>query len=193
MISVRHEVLDRIDADLLTWLRANAGAAELDRRLPAQTAARLRDVGVMRLLQPARVGGYEADPQVFYEAVRRIGTACGSSRVGHRRRRRTRIPSGAVRPAGPGRGVRRRPRHLGQLALPAPRRAHAGRRGLPAERPLALLLGQRPQQLGVRRCAHRRRHLGRRGRPQQLVSRARASARLPGRGRVGRDGVARYG
>jgi 3-hydroxy-9,10-secoandrosta-1,3,5(10)-triene-9,17-dione monooxygenase len=79
MISVSHDVLDHLDDDLVPWLRANAAAAEIDRRLPIETVKRLRESGVMRLLQPARAGGFEADPQVFYEAVRRIGTACGST------------------------------------------------------------------------------------------------------------------
>ena len=79
MISVRHDVLDHIKSELLPWLRGNAAEAEKHRRLPADTAKQLRQSGVMRLLQPARLGGYEADPQVFYEAVRLLGTACGSS------------------------------------------------------------------------------------------------------------------
>jgi 3-hydroxy-9,10-secoandrosta-1,3,5(10)-triene-9,17-dione monooxygenase len=79
VISVQHEVLDRIKAELLPWLRDNAAETEKQRRLPDETAKQLRQSGVMRLLQPARCGGYEADPQAFFEAVRLIGTACGSS------------------------------------------------------------------------------------------------------------------
>lgn len=79
MIAVRHEVLDHIADELVPWLRAHAAEAEAERRLPAETAKRLRASGVMRLLQPARCGGFEADPQVFYEAVRLLGTACGST------------------------------------------------------------------------------------------------------------------
>jgi 3-hydroxy-9,10-secoandrosta-1,3,5(10)-triene-9,17-dione monooxygenase len=77
--SVSHEVLDRIRAELVPWLREHAAETEQHRRLPDETAKRLRQSGVMRLLQPKRVGGFEADPQVFYESVRTIGTACGSS------------------------------------------------------------------------------------------------------------------
>jgi len=79
VISVEHEVLDHISDELVPWLRDNAAETEANRRLPVETAKRLRESGVMRLLQPKRVGGYEAAPQVFYEAVRRIGTACGST------------------------------------------------------------------------------------------------------------------
>ena len=79
MIRVNHEVLDNIRDSLLPWLREHAAEPETLRRLPDETARKLRESGVMRLVQPARCGGYEADPQVFYEAVRLIGTACGSS------------------------------------------------------------------------------------------------------------------
>lgn len=79
MRTVDHPVLDNIRSALLPWLRENAAAAEQMRRLPDDTAKQLRRSGVMRLLQPARLGGYEADPQVFYEAVRLIGAACGSA------------------------------------------------------------------------------------------------------------------
>lgn len=79
MIKVQHEVLDKIQSDLLPWLREHAGEPELERRLPKAHAEKLRESGVMRLIQPARCGGYEASPEVFYEACRLIGTACGSS------------------------------------------------------------------------------------------------------------------
>lgn len=79
MIRVNHDVLDNIRDHLLPWLGEHAAEPETERRLPAETAHRLRESGVMRLVQPARCGGYEAEPQVFYEAVRLIGTACGSS------------------------------------------------------------------------------------------------------------------
>ena len=79
MIHLTDDILDRVGDSLVPWLREHAGEPEQQRRLPDETARRLREAGVMRLLQPARCGGYEADPQVFYEAVRLIGTACGSS------------------------------------------------------------------------------------------------------------------
>jgi 3-hydroxy-9,10-secoandrosta-1,3,5(10)-triene-9,17-dione monooxygenase len=79
VIKISHPVLDNIRSELLPWLRESATETEKLRRLPDETARRLRQSGVMRLLQPARLGGHEADPQVFYEAVHLIGTACGSS------------------------------------------------------------------------------------------------------------------
>ncbi len=74
----QHEVLDRIDA-LLPAVRARADEAEQLRVLPEQTLTDLTEAGFFRLLQPARWGGYEADPTVFYTAVRKLASACGST------------------------------------------------------------------------------------------------------------------
>ena len=50
-------------------LREQAAVNAEDRRLTDATAKILRDTGVMRLIQPARYGGLEADPRVFVEAM----------------------------------------------------------------------------------------------------------------------------
>jgi 3-hydroxy-9,10-secoandrosta-1,3,5(10)-triene-9,17-dione monooxygenase len=39
----------------------------------------LQEAGVFRLLQPARWGGYEADPTTFLGVIRSIASACGST------------------------------------------------------------------------------------------------------------------
>ncbi|MBO0851070.1 MAG: flavin-dependent monooxygenase, partial [Pseudonocardia sp.] len=39
----------------------------------------LQEAGLFRMLQPARFGGYEADPVAFYTAIRMIASACGST------------------------------------------------------------------------------------------------------------------
>ncbi|WP_026919686.1 3-hydroxy-9,10-secoandrosta-1,3,5(10)-triene-9,17-dione monooxygenase oxygenase subunit [Gordonia shandongensis] len=72
------QVLDKIDA-LLPDLAQRAQSTEDARRIPAEVADMLRDAGFFKLLQPAQWGGYETDPVTFYEAVRRLGTACGST------------------------------------------------------------------------------------------------------------------
>ena len=74
----QHEVLDRIDA-LLPAIRARAGETEELRVLPEQTLTDLQEAGFFKLLQPGQWGGYESDPVVFYEAVRRLAGACGST------------------------------------------------------------------------------------------------------------------
>jgi 3-hydroxy-9,10-secoandrosta-1,3,5(10)-triene-9,17-dione monooxygenase len=73
-----HEVLDRIEA-LAPYLTEQAEEAEAAGRLPDETAKRLKECGVVRLLQPAEHGGYEAEPTVFFEAVMAIARRCGAS------------------------------------------------------------------------------------------------------------------
>jgi 3-hydroxy-9,10-secoandrosta-1,3,5(10)-triene-9,17-dione monooxygenase len=50
-------------------LRNQAPISAEERRLSEVTAKILRETGVMRLAQPARYGGYEADPRCFVEAM----------------------------------------------------------------------------------------------------------------------------
>ncbi|MCU1395199.1 MAG: flavin-dependent monooxygenase [Ilumatobacteraceae bacterium] len=78
MSTVAHEVLDRV-RELAPKLRERGAAHDDARRLVDQTVSDLRDSGVMRLMQPARYGGYEADPLVFYECVLAIAAADGAS------------------------------------------------------------------------------------------------------------------
>ena len=73
-----HEVLDRVD-EAAGFLRANTALAESMGRLPDETAKQLREIGVIRMLQPADYGGYEAHPKDFFEAVMAIGRSCGAS------------------------------------------------------------------------------------------------------------------
>ncbi len=75
---MQHEVLGRIDA-LLPAIRERAAEAEELRVLPEQTLTDLQEAGFFKLLQPSQWGGYEANPVVFYEAVRRLAGACGST------------------------------------------------------------------------------------------------------------------
>ncbi|GAB2673375.1 flavin-dependent monooxygenase [Saccharopolyspora gloriosae] len=64
---------------LLPVLRERAQKAEDARRVPEESIEELQRTGFFKLLQPARHGGYEADPVDFYTAVRLIGSACGST------------------------------------------------------------------------------------------------------------------
>jgi 3-hydroxy-9,10-secoandrosta-1,3,5(10)-triene-9,17-dione monooxygenase len=70
--------LDRVRA-LLPALRERAPQAERLRRLPDETFADFQKAGLFRALQPKRYGGYELDPDTFYQAVIEVGTVCGSS------------------------------------------------------------------------------------------------------------------
>ena len=75
---VGHDVASRIDdaGELFaTW------SADADRlgRLTDESAAQLRASGLVRLLQPAEFGGYEADPRDFLAAVMDVGHHCPSA------------------------------------------------------------------------------------------------------------------
>jgi 3-hydroxy-9,10-secoandrosta-1,3,5(10)-triene-9,17-dione monooxygenase len=65
--------------DLLPALRERAQEAEDARRVPDESIKALQEAGVFRLLQPARYGGYEAEPLTLFTAVRAIASACGST------------------------------------------------------------------------------------------------------------------
>lgn len=72
------KVLDGV-RDLLPVFRDRAQEAEDARRIPEESIKALQETGFFRLLQPERHGGYEADPVRFYEAVKLISGACGST------------------------------------------------------------------------------------------------------------------
>jgi 3-hydroxy-9,10-secoandrosta-1,3,5(10)-triene-9,17-dione monooxygenase len=65
--------------DLIPVLRQRAQEAEDARNVPADSVKALAETGFFRLLQPARFGGLEADPMTFYQCVRAIASACGST------------------------------------------------------------------------------------------------------------------
>src|ERR1700731_3486261 len=71
-------VLTAID-DLLPQIRKRAQATEDLRRLPDETVQELEDIGFFTLLQPEQWRGLQCDPTLFYEAVRRLASACGST------------------------------------------------------------------------------------------------------------------
>ncbi|ONM49538.1 3-hydroxy-9,10-secoandrosta-1,3,5(10)-triene-9,17-dione monooxygenase oxygenase subunit [Nocardia donostiensis] len=72
------EVTERIEA-LLPTLRERAQEAEDLRRIPDESMKALQETGFFRLLQPKQWGGHAADPVVFYDTVRKIASACGST------------------------------------------------------------------------------------------------------------------
>ncbi len=73
-----NEVLGRV-RELLPTITERARATEDARRVSDETIAALVAAGVFRMLQPARYGGLESDPVHFYETVRAIAAACGST------------------------------------------------------------------------------------------------------------------
>ena len=71
-------LLDNVTA-VLADLRDRARDIEDLRRVSDDSMKQLTGAGVFRALQPSRYGGLEVDAMHFYEAVRRIATACGST------------------------------------------------------------------------------------------------------------------
>jgi 3-hydroxy-9,10-secoandrosta-1,3,5(10)-triene-9,17-dione monooxygenase len=53
--------------------------ADRGRKVPDATIADMQAAGFFRILQPARWGGFEHDPQVFYDVQMTVGAACASS------------------------------------------------------------------------------------------------------------------
>ncbi|GAA3666626.1 acyl-CoA dehydrogenase family protein [Arthrobacter ginkgonis] len=68
------DVLTRIEA-LADYFAANGRANENAGRLTDGVASRLKDTGVMRMLQPKRFGGMESHPVDFMKAVIAAGSA----------------------------------------------------------------------------------------------------------------------
>lgn len=66
-------------AAMVPWLRKQADAVEQARTVPEETIDRFRDAGFFRVLQPARWGGWEMDPVVFWRILAELGRGCGSS------------------------------------------------------------------------------------------------------------------
>ena len=75
---MRNQFLDGVTA-VLADLRDRAREIEALRRVSDDSMKQLIGTGVFRALQPSRYGGLELDAMAFYEAVRRIAGACGST------------------------------------------------------------------------------------------------------------------
>jgi 3-hydroxy-9,10-secoandrosta-1,3,5(10)-triene-9,17-dione monooxygenase len=73
-----HDVRNKIELSGSHLAESSAAADDLG-RLPDETGKRLKECGVVRLLQPADFGGYEADPRDFLTAVMDIGNWCPSA------------------------------------------------------------------------------------------------------------------
>ncbi|MER2221914.1 MAG: hydroxylase, partial [Rhodococcus sp. (in: high G+C Gram-positive bacteria)] len=59
--------------------RAEAIESEKLGRLSDRTAALIREVGLVRMLQPKAFGGHESDPQTFLESAYELASLSGSA------------------------------------------------------------------------------------------------------------------
>ena len=66
-------------ADLVPQLRKRAVEAERERRLPAETIANLRDLGILRAFVPRVYGGDERSMSEVLDAMTELGTGCAST------------------------------------------------------------------------------------------------------------------
>jgi alkylation response protein AidB-like acyl-CoA dehydrogenase len=71
-------VLDRARA-LIPRIAERAPAAAAARQLPAQTIAEYRDAGILRILQPKRLGGQQGRFSLFSRIVEELTYGCASS------------------------------------------------------------------------------------------------------------------
>ena len=65
--------------EMVPILAERAARAERERCVPAETIADFQQAGFFRILQPKRFGGYELDPQVFYDVQMTLAEGCMSS------------------------------------------------------------------------------------------------------------------
>ncbi|MGH7907698.1 MAG: acyl-CoA dehydrogenase family protein [Candidatus Binataceae bacterium] len=74
----QEEIIRRARA-MVPWLREQAPAMELERRMSDEVNQRLIDAGIYRILQPRRFGGYEFDLWTYAEVISEIARGDGST------------------------------------------------------------------------------------------------------------------
>jgi len=72
------QLIERARA-MVPALKARSDAATAARCIPAETIREMQEAGFFRVLQPKRHGGYEMDPQVFYEIQMTLAEGCMST------------------------------------------------------------------------------------------------------------------
>ena len=78
-VPVSPQVLVQRARDLVPKLIERAAQAESERRVPVATVAEMKAAGLFDVLKPKRYGGYEMDPQVFYDICMTLAEGCMST------------------------------------------------------------------------------------------------------------------
>ena len=78
VIPTRAELTARARA-MIPALKARSAAAIAARRIPAETIREMREAGFFKILQPKRWGGYEMDPQAFFDVQMALAEGCMST------------------------------------------------------------------------------------------------------------------
>jgi len=73
------EQLYKAAQDMLPALRARVAETARLGQLPEETVAAMQDAGFFRIMQPARYGGFELDPEVFFRVQMILAEACMST------------------------------------------------------------------------------------------------------------------
>lgn len=76
---VTPEILVQRARDMVPRLKERAAQAEAERKLPDATIAEMKAAGFFDILKPKLYGGYEMDPQVFYDVQMTIAEGCMST------------------------------------------------------------------------------------------------------------------
>lgn len=77
-IPSREALVERARA-MIPALKARSEAATAARSVPAETIREMQEAGFFRVLQPKRYGGYEHDPQVFFDIQTTLAEGCMST------------------------------------------------------------------------------------------------------------------
>lgn len=85
--ALRSEFIDQPSAEdlveraraMIPVLKSRAKQAIADRKVPDETIAEMQAAGFFRILQPKRWGGYEMNPNVFFDVLKLIAEGCMST------------------------------------------------------------------------------------------------------------------
>ncbi|RLU03397.1 MAG: flavin-dependent monooxygenase [Ketobacter sp.] len=76
---VTPELIIQRAKDMIPYLQEQAPRAQAERKIPDETVAKMQEAGFFRVLQPKRWGGYQMDPQVFFEVQMALAEGCMST------------------------------------------------------------------------------------------------------------------
>lgn len=77
--NVTPELLVQRARDMVPYLKEAAPRHEAERVIAKETVAMMQEAGFFRVLQPKRWGGYEMDPQVFFDIQMTLAEGCMST------------------------------------------------------------------------------------------------------------------
>lgn len=79
ILEMNAETLIQRARDMVPTLKERAKQCEADRKVPDETVAEMKEAGLFDVLKPKQYGGFEMDPQVFYEICMTLAEGCMST------------------------------------------------------------------------------------------------------------------